>query len=72
MDHESATMLGKASVIPTDLNWASLLRLDGDGLEAHYVHILTVLGKGSGLIPTIFCKDGGGRTRMTSLQRAIK
>jgi type I restriction enzyme M protein len=56
MDHESATMLGKPSAIPPDLNWASLLKRDGDDLEAHYVHILNELGKGSGLIPTIFRK----------------
>jgi type I restriction enzyme M protein len=56
MDHESATILGRASAIPAKLNWASLLARDGDELEAHYVHILNELSKGSGLIPTIFRK----------------
>ena len=56
MDHEAVTMLGKPSAIPPQLSWAALLACDGDELEATYVHILNELGKGSGLIPTIFRK----------------
>ena len=56
MDHEGAALLGKPSAIPAELSWASLLGRDGESLEAHYVHILNELGKGSGLIPTIFRK----------------
>jgi len=56
MDHEGASMLGKPSTVPDNLNWASLLARDGDELEVHYIHILSELGKGSGLIPTIFRK----------------
>jgi type I restriction enzyme M protein len=55
MDDE-ARLLGKPSAIPADLNWQSLLRLDGDALESHYRHILDALGVGSGLIPVIFRK----------------
>jgi len=32
MDHENSSMLGKASAIPIEFNWAGLLRLDGDEL----------------------------------------
>lgn len=56
MDHENAALLGKASVVPQGLNWTSLLAREGGELEAHYVHILNELGKGAGLIPTIFRK----------------
>jgi type I restriction enzyme M protein len=49
-------MIGQDSPIPDELSWASLVRLDGDELEAHYRHILTELGVGKGLIPTIFRK----------------
>jgi type I restriction enzyme M protein len=56
MDDEQARELGRASVIPADLNWASLKEQDGSDLETHYRHILAELGKGTGLIPTIFRK----------------
>ncbi len=56
MADEQARELGKASSIPADLNWQSLLQRDGDDLETHYRHILTQLGTGSGLIPVIFRK----------------
>ncbi len=49
-------LVGKASPIPAKLGWPSLLKRDGDDLETHYRHILTELGKGSGLIPVIFRK----------------
>jgi len=54
MDDENVQKLGKPSAIPAEYNWASLRRLSGDELEAHYRHILTSLGLGSGLIPVIF------------------
>ena len=53
---EERKLIGQESSIPAELNWASLVRLDGDELEAHYRHILTELGIGKGLIPTIFRK----------------
>ena len=56
MDDEGARLLGKASAIPADLNWQSLLARDGEALETHYRHILTELGRGSGLIAVIFRK----------------
>lgn len=56
MDQERVQELDEPSKIPSELNWASLTLLDGDPLETHYRHILTELGKGSGLIPVIFRK----------------
>jgi type I restriction enzyme M protein len=47
---------GRAAIIPRDLDWLSLERLDGDALDQHYRHILVELGKKSGLLGTIFRK----------------
>ncbi len=49
-------LVGRPTAIPAELNWQSLLSLDGDALETHYRHVLAELGKGSGLIPVIFRK----------------
>ncbi len=49
-------LIGEASPIAEELGWGSLVRLDGDELETQYRHILTELGIGRGLIPTIFRK----------------
>ena len=71
MDHEGASMLGKTSAVPDNLNWASLLARDGDELEVHYIHILSELGKGSGLIPTIFRKAQNKIQDPAKLRRLI-
>ncbi|MCB1778431.1 MAG: SAM-dependent DNA methyltransferase, partial [Candidatus Competibacteraceae bacterium] len=44
---------------------------DGDELEAHYRHILTELGKGSGLIPVIFRKAQNKIQEPAKLRRLI-
>jgi len=53
-----AEALGRkaTSLIPEDLAWPTLLRLDGDDLENHYRHLLQELGKRTGLLGTIFRK----------------
>ncbi len=48
--------IGDPSTIPDAYAWASLVTLDGNELESHYRQILTELGQGRGLIPTIFRK----------------
>lgn len=55
-DERQKTQPGKATLIPRDLDWQSLERLDGDDLDTHYKHILTELGKKPGLLGTIFRK----------------
>jgi type I restriction enzyme M protein len=72
MDDENVRLLSKRqSSIPADLNWQSLLRLDGDDLESHYRHILTRLGEGSGLIPVIFRKAQNKIQDPAKLRRLI-
>jgi len=72
MDDENVQALGKASAIPAECNWASLRRRSGDELEAHYRHILTSLGLGSGLIPVIFRKAQNRIQDPAKLERLIE
>jgi type I restriction enzyme M protein len=71
MDDEGVRHLGKASHIPPDLGWASLAARRGDDLEAHYRHILSELGRGTGLIPTIFRKAQNKIQDPAKLRRLI-
>ena len=72
MDAENVHELGKPSAIPADCNWASLRHRSGDELEAHYRHILTKLGQGSGLIPVIFRKAQNRIQDPAKLERLIQ
>src|SRR4029453_7979373 len=72
MADEQARVLGKRSAIPADYDWQSLLKLDGDALEAHYRTTLTELGKGSGLIPVIFRKAQNKIQDPAKLRRLIE
>jgi type I restriction enzyme M protein len=56
MDDERVQLLGEQGAIPRELGWSSLRGLDATVLETHYREILTRLGTGAGLIPTIFRK----------------
>ena len=42
----------KPSPIPQNVDWQSLVRLDGDELEAHDRHVLESLGKEKGVLGT--------------------
>jgi len=72
MADEQVRELGKASTIPQDLGWPSLLQRDGDALEAHYRHILTELGKGAGLIAVIFRKAQNRIQDPAKLRRLVE
>ncbi|MFN8464579.1 MAG: class I SAM-dependent DNA methyltransferase [Caldilineaceae bacterium] len=71
MDDENVRFLGKPSVIPAGLGWQSLLALEGEALETQYRHILAELGKGGGLIPTIFRKAQNKIQEPAKLRRLI-
>jgi len=43
-DEQSKAPFNKPSPIPKNVDWQSLLRLDGDELETHYRHVLESLG----------------------------
>jgi type I restriction enzyme M protein len=72
MDDENLHVLGKASTIPNEYNWASLRSLSGDELESHYRQILTALGQGSGLIPVIFRKAQNKIQDPAKLERLVE
>ncbi len=70
MDDENLAV-GKPSAIPEEYAWASLRSLEGDELENHYTKILRELGKGEGLIPTIFRKAQNRIQKPALLKRLI-
>src|SRR5688572_30761894 len=43
-------------VVPPEYSFESLLKLEGDALEAHYRHTLEELGKKAGMLGEIFKK----------------
>ncbi|MHB0869272.1 MAG: type I restriction-modification system subunit M [Chloroflexota bacterium] len=72
MADEQVEYYGKETGIPEELGWRSLLERDGDELEAHYRHILTSLGQGSGLVPTIFRKAQNRIQDPAKLRRLVE
>jgi len=72
MDQEGTEFQGKSSMIKPELNWPSLMKKDGEELETHYIHILSELGKGAGLIPTIFRKAQNRIQNPALLRRLIE
>jgi type I restriction enzyme M protein len=55
-DEQTKPPFGRPSIVPDTLDWASLVRLDGDELDVHYRHILVELGKSKGTLGVIFRK----------------
>src|SRR5437773_11720945 len=55
-DEQSRPPFNKPSTVPAAYAWPSLLKRDGDELEAHYRHLLEELGKKKGMLGTIFRK----------------
>jgi len=55
-DEQSKPPFNKKSVIPSEYNWESLIKKDGDELEVHYRKILTELSKSANILGVIFRK----------------
>ena len=55
-DERSKPLYNQKSPIPTEYNWQSLLKKDGDELFDHYRHALEKLGQEKGLLSLIFAK----------------
>jgi type I restriction enzyme M protein len=70
-DEQSKPPYNKKSVVPADMNWQSLLRLDGEALERHYRHILEELGKKPGMLGEIFKKARQEIQNPSTLRRLI-
>jgi type I restriction enzyme M protein len=61
----------RKSFTPAGLDWASLLRLDGDELEVHYRHVLTELGRHPGMLGIVFRKAQNRIQDPAKLKRLI-
>jgi type I restriction enzyme M protein len=70
-DEQTQAPFNKPATIPSGLDWASLLKKDGDALEVHYRHILESLGKESGLLGIIFRKAQNKIQDPAKLRRLI-
>ncbi len=55
-DEQTKPPFNRPAIVPEGLDWASLVRLDGDDLEVQYRHILAELGKQPGTLGVIFRK----------------
>src|SRR5438093_2128603 len=55
-DEQSKPPFNHDRIIPDGLDWASLLKRDGDELEVQYRHVLTELGRQPGTLGVIFRK----------------
>ena len=58
-------------IVPPSLGWPSLLKADGDELEAHYRHILEELGTKPGMLGEIFKKARPDIQNPATLKRLI-
>jgi len=55
-DEQSQPPFDKPSPVPKEFAWPTLLKLDGEPLEAHYRKLLQELGSRGGMLGTIFRK----------------
>jgi type I restriction enzyme M protein len=70
-DEQSRPPFNKPSPVPKNLDWQSLMRLDGDELETHYRHVLESLGKQKGMLGVIFRKAQNKIQDPAKLRRLI-
>ena len=70
-DEQTKPPFNRPSIVPANLDWPSLLRLDGDELEVHYRHVLTELGKQPGILGIIFRKAQNRIQDPAKLRRLI-
>lgn len=70
-DEQTRPPFNRKAIIPKDLDWASLIRLDGDALETQYRHVLTELGKQKGTLGIIFRKAQNKIQDPAKLRRLI-
>jgi type I restriction enzyme M protein len=69
---EEQRQYGYGAVIPGDLDWASLVGLRGETLEAHYISILNRLGRGDNMLGVVFGKARNRIHDPAKLERLIK
>lgn len=67
-DEQNKPPLNKASPIPKNVDWQSLMCLDGDELETHYRHVLESLGKKKGMIDNSKIDRAGRSLRFRNIE----
>ena len=72
MADEQYEQLGGQQVVPTGLDWPSLLRRSGVDLEHHYSTILEALGTGDDMLGVVFRKARNRVQDPAKLERLIK
>jgi type I restriction enzyme M protein len=70
-DEQSKPPHGKPSPVPAEFAWPTLVKLDGEPLEAHYRRTLDELGKRTGMLGTIFRKAQNKIQDPAKLRRLI-
>jgi type I restriction enzyme M protein len=70
-DEQTKPPFNREQVVPEGLDWASLLRRDGDDLEVHYRHLLEQLGRSDGTLGIIFRKAQNRIQDPAKLRRLI-
>lgn len=70
-DEQTQPPFNRKAFISKSLGWQSLISLDGDELEVHYRHVLTELGRGSGMLGVVFRKAQNRIQDPAKLRRLI-
>ncbi|KPK69399.1 DNA methyltransferase [candidate division TA06 bacterium SM23_40] len=70
-DEQTKPPYNNPPIVPPELGWQSLLKLDGDELEIHYRHILEELGRRGGMLGEIFKKARQEIQNPATLKRLI-
>jgi type I restriction enzyme M protein len=70
-DEQTRPPFSRPAIVPFDLDWQSLLAVDGDELEVQYRHVLTELGRHPGMLGVIFRKAQNRIQDPAKLRRLI-
>ena len=70
-DEQTKPPYNRPPIVPAKYGWESLLKREGDELEAHYRHILEELGKQPGMLGEIFKKARPEIQNPATLRRLI-
>ncbi len=70
-DEQTRAPFSRPAIVPEGLDWPSLLARDGDELEVQYRHVLTELGRGSGMLGVVFRKAQNRIQDPAKLRRLI-
>src|SRR5437763_5739343 len=70
-DERTRPPYNQPPIVPQEYGWGSLLKREGDDLEAHYRHVLEELGKKPGMLGAVFKKARPDIQKPATLRRLI-